>query len=204
MYNEDSYIALSALEHYLYCPRQCALIHLEQIWVENVHTAEGKVLHESVDKKKMESRGDIKYATSLLMSSARLGISGKADMVEFYKKDNYWLPYPVEYKKGSKVTIANKVQLCAQAMCLEEMLNIEVPEGALFLGKNRRRSPIFFDEYLRKKVEEVALAIHNLFYTEQTPPASYSKLCDECSLMEICLPKISTQKVDNYLKHMLN
>ena len=133
-------ILLSALQHYAFCPRQCALIHLEQVWEENAHTAEGRLMHEQAHSGRSRLRDGVRIATDLELRSTRLGLHGKADVVEFHRVGAAWLPYPVEYKKGSpyKGTDADAVQLCAQAFCLEEMLGMPIEEGALFYGATRR------------------------------------------------------------------
>ena len=144
-YPEADFIPLSALQHYLYCPRQCAQIHLDRAWEENVFTAEGRILHERAHSGETESRKTVRTVTSLALSSKRLGISGVADVVEFHEGKGSWQPYPVEYKRGRpKKSDADRVQLCAQALCLEEMLDIPVPEGALFYGQTRRRETVRF------------------------------------------------------------
>ena len=190
MYAESDLIPLSALQHYLYCPRQCALIHLEQIWTENAYTAEGRVLHEEADSGKTETRGDVKTVTGLLLRSLVLGLSGKADVVEFHRRDGIWHPYPVEYKRGRpKKHDADRVQLCAQAVCLEEMLAVPVPEGALFYGKTRRRQLVPFDAPLREAVRQAALGVHELLHRNHTPPPVADERCTACSLLHECLPE---------------
>ncbi len=190
MYSEDSFIPISALQHYLYCPRQCALIHLDQVWTENAFTAEGRVLHERADSGQSETRGRVKSVTGLLVCSREFGLSGKADVVEFHQREGVWHPYPVEYKRGRpKSHLADKVQLCAQALCLEEMLGLPIPEGALFYGKTRRRQVTAFDEALREEVRQAALAVHALLHAGLLPPPAADERCAACSLAESCLPK---------------
>ena len=138
MYTEDDLLPLSGLQHLLFCERQCALIHIEQAWAENRFTAEGRIMHERVHKEDRESRGDIRVEYSMPLRSLRLGLIAKADVVEFHRNrglsDGKWIPFPVEYKRGKpKKDNADKVQLCAQALCLEEMLDVEVTSGALFI-----------------------------------------------------------------------
>ncbi len=203
MYPESDYIMLSALQHYLYCPRQCALIHLEQQWVENRFTAEGRVLHERADSKTANSVGGVRSARTLPIASKLLGLSGQADVVEFHPDGRV---YPVEYKRGRpKKNRCDEVQLCAQALCLEEMLKVEVTEGALFYGEKRRRHPILFDEELRALTESTCESIHLMFRNEKTPSADYSKKCDQCSLYPICLPKTigEGRSVRRHLAQML-
>ena len=199
-YTEDDLIQLSALQHLVFCERQCALIHIEQLWSENLFTAEGRIMHDKVDTANRESRGNIRIEYGVPMRSLRLGLIGKADVVEFHRKDDgAWIPFPVEYKRGKpKIDDCDKVQLCAQAICLEEMLNIEIREGALFYGQTRRREDVKFDSPLRKETEEAAKKVHELIESGITPKAEYSKKCERCSLVDLCLPKVSS-KASNYL-----
>jgi len=202
MYTEDQFLPLSSVSQYVHCPRRCALIHLEQTWADNVYTAEGDVLHDKVDSGKSESRGDLKIIRSLRLHSFHLGISGITDVVEFHRcptdeagiqipgATGLWTPFPVEYKRGAAKDIrCYEVQICAQALCLEEMLGIDTPEGALFLGEKQHRVPVVFNNVLRKETEAVCLAVHNLFDSGITPPGEYSKRCRSCSLIENCLPQ---------------
>ncbi len=152
MHSEDDLLMLSALQHLLFCPRQCALIHVEQQWTENRLTAEGRILHERVHTAAKESRRTIKIEFDVPIRSLQLGLIGRADIVEFRLQNNgYWQPFPVEYKRGRpKKDDSDRVQLCAQGMCLEEMLDVEVPCGALFYGKKNRRVEVLFDHVLRQ------------------------------------------------------
>lgn len=203
MYSEDNLLQLSSLQHLVFCKRQCALIHIEQLWVENVLTAEGKIMHNKVDTANRESRGNIRIEYGVPMRSLRLGLIGKADVVEFHKKDDNWIPFPVEYKHGKpKIDNCDKVQLCAQAMCLEEMMNVEIPEGALFYGQTRHREDVQFDAGLRKETEEAAKQLHELIEAGITPKADYSARCEKCSLLEQCLPKVS-KKASSYLAKVI-
>lgn len=206
-------LPLSALQHYAYCPRQFALIHVEQQWAENRFTAEGQLLHQRVDEGVSEQRGDLHIARSLWVVSHSLGLSGKADVVEFHRqaeggcklpgKTGQWQPYPVEYKRGrSKADDWDRIQLCAQAMALEEMLLAPVPEGALFYGKPRRRERISIDASLRDKTRQLAAAVHKLFDHGETPPPDPGPKCDHCSLREICVPDRASAKA--YLHKMLD
>lgn len=208
MYSEDELLPLSGLQHLLFCERQCALIHIEQLWSENLYTAEGKILHEKVDKGGVERRGDIRVEYGLPVRSLRLGLVGKADVVEFHKQENgTWQPYPVEYKRGRPKKMPwDKVQLCAQAICLEEMLETQVTEGALFYGKTRRRQRIAFDEALRGETEAAALRYHELIESGVTPKAVYRRICDNCSLRYACLPKSTgkSRTVAGYIQSMLH
>ena len=200
MYTEDDLIQLSALQHLVFCERQCALIHIEQLWNENLFTAEGKIIHDKVDTANKESRGDVRIEYGVPIRSLRLGLIGKADVVEFHRmNDGMWMPFPVEYKRGKpKMDDCDKVQLCAQAICLEEMLNIEIKRGALFYGQTRRREDVIFDEQLRLETEEAAGKVHSLIESGTTPKAEYSKKCKQCSLYEFCMPRVSCE-VSNYL-----
>lgn len=216
LYDEDDLLPLSALQHLLFCDRQCALIHIEQIWVENLYTAEGRIMHERVDSGHSETRRDVRLSFSLPLRSLRLGLSGKADVVEFHRKQSIneekpsdsviWRPFPVEHKRGRpKKELWDKVQLCAQAICLEEMLGIEVPNGALFYGKTRRRVDVVFDADLRRKTEETAFRLHELFAGGKTPPPVLKDVCEKCSFLEMCLPYAleRPKSVRNYLKNMI-
>lgn len=199
-YSEDDLIQLSSLQHFVFCERQCALIHIEQLWSENLFTAEGRVMHDKVDTANREVRGKVRIDYGVPLRSLRLGLIGKADVVEFHRKDDgTWLPFPVEYKRGkSKMDNCDRVQLCAQAICLTEMLNVEIREGALFYGQTRRREDVVVDKSLRMETEEAARKVHELIDSGITPKAEYSKKCKLCSLLNICLPKVSS-KASNYL-----
>ena len=188
MFTEDQLLSLSALQHWLYCPRQCAFIHLEQVWAENKFTAEGQVLHKKAHEGPDENRDGVRITRSLPVRSFLLGISGQCDVVEFHRDGPV---LPVEYKRGKpKTHRADEVQLCAQGMCLEEMLGIEVTEGSLFYGEKRRRSVVQFDTVLRRLVVETAGALHEMMKRRVTPVAEYeARRCDACSLIELCQPK---------------
>jgi CRISPR-associated exonuclease Cas4 len=204
---EDELIAISALSHYSYCPRRCALIHIEQVWTENRFTAEGRIMHERVHDESRESRGDVRIDYGVSLRSLRLGLIGKADIVEFHHRpDGSWLPFPVEYKRGKpKADDCDFVQLCAQAICLEEMLSVAIPEGALFYGQTRHRLDVAFDETLRRETEETARLTHALIASGRTPPPVYEKRCESCSLMADCLPKTIQKRrsVKSYLTRIL-
>jgi len=177
MYSEDDLVMISALQHLLFCPRQCALIHIEQQWTENQLTAEGRILHERVHSTGSESRGKIRVEFDVPIRSLHLGLIGRADIVEFHLRDNgIWQPFPVEYKRGRpKKDNSDRVQLCAQALCLEEMLNRDVPEGALYYGQNKRRQNIHFDDALRQLTTDTAHRLHALLNSNHTPPPEYAK-----------------------------
>jgi CRISPR-associated exonuclease Cas4 len=186
MYTEDQLLPLSGLQHLAYCERQWALIHLEQQWAENRLTAEGNLLHEAAHREGKESRPGVKICRALRLRSLRLGLSGQADIVEFHGRQ----PFPVEYKRGKpKADLSDSIQLCAQAICLEEMLELAIPCGALFYGTTRRRMDVVFGETLRNEVERQAERMHELYIRRCTPPAEYAPKCDNCSLIEVCLPK---------------
>lgn len=202
-YEADDLVMLSALNHYFYCPRRCALIHIEQLWEENLFTAEGRILHDKADSNKFESRRNVRIDYGVPIRSLRLGLIGKADVVEFYRQDDgTWLPFPVEYKRGKpKPDNCDRVQLCAQAICLEEMLNVKITAGALFYGQTRRREDVIFDTALRHETEDTAKKVHELIKSGITPNAEYSKKCKRCSLLEVCMPKIcgKARSVSKYL-----
>lgn len=187
--NEEDLVPLSAVQHMLYCPRQCALIHNEQQWSENQHTAEGRILHERVDSATQENRGGVTTARSVALRSLQLGLAGVADVVEMHPGQR---PYPVEYKRGKpKRHRADEVQLCAQAMCLEEMLGVSVPEGALFYGQSRRRKVVQFDAELRELTRRIAFETRNMLSSGETPlPAYEPRKCNACSLQSVCQPRM--------------
>ena len=207
-YTEDDLLPLSGLQHLAFCERQCALIHIEQAWAENLYTAEGRVLHERVDQTDKVSRGDVRVEYGMPLRSLRLGLIGKADVVEFHRTEDAtvqkWVPFPVEYKRGRpKKANVDRIQLCAQAVCLEEMLNTEVPSGALFYGKTRHREDVDFYAQLRSETEEMAKRFHAFIEAGATPKAVYGKQCDTCSLKDLCLPRTvdTGRSVDRYLKN---
>ena len=205
-YTEDELVMVSALQHYLFCPRQCAFIHIEQQWRENRLTAEGRILHERVHGGGRESRRTVRIEFDVPIRSLRLRLAGRADIVEFHLQERgLWQPLPVEYKRGRpKKDETDRVQLCAQAMCLEEMLGCSIPEGALYYGEKKRRTTVVFDDGLRKTTEQAAIAVHALLSAGKTPPPSYSKRCESCSFIPSCLPKIAFRKrVARYLQSMV-
>jgi CRISPR-associated exonuclease Cas4 len=202
MYSEDDLVMISALQHLLFCPRQIALIHIEQQWTENRLTAEGRILHERVHSTGSESRGKIRVEFDVPIRSLHLGLIGRADIVEFHLQENgVWQPFPVEYKRGRpKKDDSDRVQLCAQALCLEEMLNREVLEGALYYGQKKRRQNIPIDAKLREITVDTAERLHALLNSNRTPSPEYAKKCESCSFLSQCLPKIAgKKKVSNYL-----
>jgi CRISPR-associated exonuclease Cas4 len=228
MFTEDQLIPISALQHWLYCPRQCALIHLEQTWVENKFTAEGRVMHENAHEGADETKAGVRITRALPVVSWEEGLAGQCDVVEFRaavaasggnlkfeisdlrgsvseaaqeRPDGDFgsqisnpkrtvRAVPVEYKRGKpKAHRADEVQLCAQAMCLEEMLGIEIPAGALYYGEKRRRTEVMFDGALRGLVRQTAAEVRACFASGRTPIAGYEPgRCDACSLIDFCQP----------------
>lgn len=185
---EEDYISLSALQHYAYCPRQCALIHIEQVWSENFWTAEGKLLHERVDAGESEQRGNIRTERSVSIISHRLKIVGKLDVLEI-RGNSLRHYFPVEYKRGKpKTEDWDRIQLCAQALCLEEMLNIKINEAALWYWQVRQRESIVIDSTLRERTESIITATYKTIRSGITPRAKFSKKCKACSLIEWCEP----------------
>ncbi len=184
-------IPLSALQHAVYCLRQAALIHLERLWAENRFTAEGQVLHQVADKPSQRTIKNVRRVTSLPLASCALGIAGQADLVEFHKTPDGEVPFPVEYKRGKpKLHRADEVQLCAQALCLEDMTKQDVPQGALFYAETKRRVIVPFDKGLRQLTLDTIVQLRDVFTTLKTPPpTSHVQRCRACSLSELCRPK---------------
>jgi CRISPR-associated exonuclease Cas4 len=211
MYTEDDLLPISALQHLAFCPRQCALIHIEQVWAENRLTAQGRLMHERVHEGGNETRGDVKTARGVRLRSLALGLAGIADVVEFHRRPSAgpavaWIPFPVEYKRGKpKPDDCDKLQLCAQALCLEEMMGTDVLEGALFYGVTRRRLDVPFDETLRQQTAASAEALHQLVDSGATPPPQHEEKCRNCSLLEQCMPALSRRKsAAGYLDRVLS
>lgn len=205
MFPESDLRPLSALQHLAYCERQCCLIHIEQAWSENRLTAEGRILHEHVHEQESESRGDFYIVRGLKLRSLEYGLSGMADVVEFHRiescgvslpgKRGLWRPFPVEYKRGKpKADRCDEIQLCAQAFCLEEMLETVIRAGALYYGSQRRRVDVAFDESLRKTTRDTASRLHALLSAGVTPEPVHGKRCRNCSLVEICMPETGKQR----------
>jgi CRISPR-associated exonuclease Cas4 len=208
MNTEDDLLPISALQHLLFCERQCALIHVEQVWAENRFTVEGQHLHRKADEETTQRRNDLRIARGLSLRSFRLGLIGKADVVEFRPLDDLarenvarrrplsrlfaagtWSVVPVEYKRGKpKKDASDRVQLCAQAICLEEMLGVAIQTGELFYGRQRRRTMVAIDEPLRERTAAAAHRLRELITSRQTPPARREPKCERCSLLSICLP----------------
>ena len=214
-YSEDDYLPLSGIQHFAFCRRQWALIHIENQWAENERTVDGIIMHEKAHSGDVESRGDVVIMRALRVFSATLGVSGECDVVEFNRNadgislnghNGLWQPYPVEYKLGKpKEHNADEMQLCAQAMCLEEMLCCTIPCGALFYGEPRRRTEVEFTPELRRAVEDSLNEMHDYYKRGYTPKAKLRKGCSACSLKAICLPKMAQRKsVAAYVEGALN
>ena len=208
MYDEEDLIQLSALQHFLFCERQCALIHIEQIWRENLLTAEGAIMHDKVHETRFEVKNGVRIERGLPLRSIELGLNGRADLVEFHKSPDgkRWIPFPVEYKHGRpKAGDCDRVQLCAQALCLEEMLQANVPAGAIFYGRTRHRFDVRFDESLRGLTKTTAQLLHEFISKGSTPKPAYSEKCNSCSLIELCKPKIFQRgiSVSRYIREAL-
>ena len=211
-YREEDFLQLSGLQHFVFCRRQWALIHIENQWAENYRTVDGALMHERAhDRMLTESRGDLLVKRAVSVSSAELGISGQCDVLEYHRgptgiplpgREGLWQPYPVEYKRGSpKTDNCDVLQLCAQAMCLESMLCCDVPEGALYYGEIRRRQRVQFTDDLRTQVKELLCRMHELYKRGHTPNVKPTKACNACSLKELCLPKLmKSRSVSAYLK----
>lgn len=213
MYPEDDLLPISALQHLLFCERQCALIHVEQVWAENRFTAEGRHLHRKAHDAPPETRDGVRITRGLPLHSFRLGLSGQADVVEWEPPGSFrdssrslpqilreaapeelrtWRVTPIEYKRGQpKKNDCDRVQLCAQALCLEEMLGVSLSSGLLFYGQKRRRFEVEFGESLRGTTETAAARLHELIAAGRTPPARREKKCDTCSLFDLCLPDLA-------------
>ena len=214
-YREDDFLMLSGIQHFIFCRRQWALIHIEQQWKENEHTIVGELLHKKAhDPYLAEKRGDVMISRALPVYSRSMGVSGECDIVEFHRAEDgiglhghrgLFRVFPVEYKKGGpKESEADILQLTAQAMCLEEMLCCSVPEGALYYGKTRRRTPVRFSPELRRQVQSAAEEMHQLFRRGHTPKARPGKFCGACSLKELCLPQlIRRESVSDYLNRAM-
>ena len=195
--DDDDLIPISALQHYLYCPRQCALIHVERLWAENRQTAEGRLLHKRTDQSSVESRKGIRTITAMPLVDTAIGITGVADVVEFHRRDNVDYPFPVEYKRGRpKAHRADEVQLCAQGLCLESMFEVPVHSGALYYGESARRHTVTLDSELRTLTRRIIDDARALIVSGHTPVASYdSRRCDACSLIELCQPRLLNRPV---------
>jgi len=190
--DDDLLVPLSALEHWSFCKRQCGLIHLENLWAEDVRTVEGHQLHEKVDLPGLEQRPGLRLARALALKSERHGLVGKADLVVFYDEPAYPVtgrPFPVEYKRSARNTFRHaELQLCGQALCLEEMLGVSVPAGALYFGASRRRREVVFDDLLRMETLEATRLILAMLRAARTPSPESGPKCGSCSLKDLCLP----------------
>ena len=199
-FSEDDLLPLSGLQHLMFCERQWGLIHIEQIWEENRLTAEGRVMHERTHQPGADNRPSLRTSRGLRLHSLRLGLVGQADVVEFHKSaagvslpeaDGFWRPFPVEYKRGkAKSNSCDEVQLCAQALCLEEMFGAEIKSGALYYGLPRRRKEVVINASLRARTEALAFRMHELHRDGKTPTARYEPKCDNCSLIAQCMPRL--------------
>ncbi|HJJ39082.1 MAG TPA: CRISPR-associated protein Cas4 [Methanocorpusculum sp.] len=210
--DSDDYLLLSGIQHFAFCKRQWALIHIEQLWSENYLTYSGRLMHDNADNPLFtEKRGDVLISRAVPLVSHKLRISGVADVVEYHKAETgvsiphrrgLWQVVPVEYKHGQKKSDScDEVQLCCQAMCLEEMLNTEILSGFLFYGKTRRRVEVVFDDELRTLTASLVSEMYALFDSGTTPSAEYSKRCESCSMMNLCLPKLfEKSSVHSYLE----
>ena len=205
MYREEDYLMLSGLQHFAFCRRQWALIHIEQQWAENYRTADGRIMHRNAhDGLLREKRGDVIITRAMQVASAELGISGECDVVEFRRAedgvtlhgiDGRYQVIPVEYKRGQpKADDCDALQLCAQAMCLEEMLCCEIPEAYLYYGETRRRQTILLDAALRQKTCDMLAEMHSLYQRKHTPKVRRTKACNACSLKDVCLPQLSRER----------
>lgn len=205
-------LQLSGLQHFAYCPRQWALIHIEQQWQENERTTDGRILHRNAhDGLSHELRGDVLILRGLRVFSEKLEVSGICDVVEFHRDlegvslpgyEGTWMPYPIEYKRGKpKENDADRLQLCAQAICLEEMLLCSIPEGSLYYGETRRRESVSFDDDLREKVLGMLEQMRKYYHAGYTPKARQTKGCNACSLREICIPRLGKlTDVSSYIR----
>lgn len=218
VYKEEDYLMLSGIQHFAFCRRQWALIHIENQWEENLRTIEGKIMHERAHEgPTLESRKNILISREMRVFSTRLGITGICDVVEFkkarkeegislYDREGYYKVYPVEYKKGeAKEEDADRLQLVAQAMCLEEMMCTEIEYGYLYYGKTRKREKVEISEALRERVEKICEEMHDLFEKQYTPKVKWKpKSCNACSLKEICVPKLLKKRlVHEYILNII-
>jgi CRISPR-associated exonuclease Cas4 len=214
-YKEEDYLSLSGIQHFEFCRRQWALIHIEQQWEENFRTVEGNLMHRSAhDSLKTESRGNIIITRGMPVFSSELGIYGICDVVEFHRSDDgvilfgregRYLPCPIEYKRGRpKSSDMDNLQLAAQAICLEEMLCCEIKSGFLFYGETRRRVEVIFTSELRSKVRRAFEEMHQYYNRRYTPKVKLTKQCNACSLKDICLPVLcKNKKADAFINRMI-
>lgn len=227
MYTEEELVPISALQHILFCERQCALIHVERLWEENVMTLEGRIMHEKAHSSQVESRGNCRMVRGLPLRSLEWGLVGVSDVVEFHRLTGdqsdqfqvfvqegkreygpvpglkgYWRPFPVEYKRGKpKKGNSDVVQLCGQALCLEEMLSVDIVAGAIFYGKTQHRLDVEFDRVLREKTQDAIRRVQRMIKLKETPAPVNDKRCKDCSLRQVCLPwcTVGTNRVQSYM-----
>lgn len=213
MYTDEQLLPISALQHLLFCERQCALIHVEQLWLENRLTAEGQQLHKKAHSGRPDTRAGVRTTRGLALVNVSLGLTGFADIIEWEpppqksrsitladalrtatpEERALWRVTPVEYKRGRpKADDCDRVQLCAQALCLEEMLSISIPAGAMFYGETRRRDPVEFTTELRETTTRAAARLHEIIDQRLTPPAIKEPKCRNCSLINLCLPSVTS------------
>ena len=222
MFTEDELIPISTLQHMVFCSRQAGLILIERIWDENVLTVEGHDLHERAHTDEADMRNDVYTVRGLRIRSLRLGLVGMTDVVEFHHvnaqgksnlasalpgRTGLWRPFIIEYKRGApKIDHCDEVQICAQAICLEEMLNVSIKESSFFYGKLRHRHSVILSKELRQETEETAGKLHDMLSSGKTPAPVYTKKCRNCSLIDQCLPKAATprQSVQTYLQKAIN
>jgi CRISPR-associated exonuclease Cas4 len=207
MYSENDLLHIRGIAQIMYCKRRCALLFVEQLWSDNYFTAKGILMHEKVHSDKIERKKDIIIERDIYLKSYALGLVGKSDVVEFHKQDGKLIPFPVEYKSGkAKNDNSDKVQLCAQSLCLEEMRKCQILKGAIFYGKTRNRLEVKFDNALRAETINLSKEFHNLIEHGITPKADYSKKCDNCSFKDLCLPEIfdKNKSVKEYLVNTIN
>lgn len=211
-YTDDELLLLSGIQHFRFCKRQWALIHVEQQWQDNLRTQEGHFVHERVDDPFLnESRGDVIISRAFPLVSYELGLTGIADVIEYTRSDNgvpvpgfegLWIMRPVEYKRGKpKIDERDEVQLCAQVMCVEEMFGIRIDEADLYYNEIRRRQRIAITDELRSMVQALAEEMHTVFRNGITPPVEPGKHCTLCSLVDVCVPRLTKKKssVRNYI-----
>lgn len=216
IYLEDDFLMISGIQHYAYCKRQWGLIHIENQWESNVYTVRGDITHEKVDDPFiMETRGDLIVSRSVPIYSSQFGCYGIADLLEYTKalsgvklegREGYYKIYPIEYKVGKpKENEYDLVQLCLQALCLEEMYNVRIEEGAMYYAKIKRRVRVHFDEGLRNLTIWTINEMHEIIDDNRTPEGSYEAKCDHCSLYNVCLPKTVSKmkKVETYINDCL-
>ncbi len=207
LYTESELLPISAIQHFAFCRRQCALIHIDQLWSENQLTAEGRILHEKTDTSPSQTRADIHIARHVPIRSLHLGLSGIADVIEYHKVDfetpgielsskkGRWTPYPIEYKRGRpKKNRCDEMQLCAQVLCLEEMHALSISQGSLFYGAVRKRKIISMDESLRRETIQTTHKLREMVDSTKLPGADPGAKCRNCSLQDLCLPDVIARK----------